>query len=386
MIDIEILNKLNAPTAQIRLDNLRKAVLNADFPEVTPVYINNHIHTTYSFSPYSPTAAVYASRAEGLSTAGIVDHDTIAGAFEFIEAGKIVGIPITVGMECRVKMTDTSLIDCRTNNPDQIGVSYMTIQGVPHNNIEKLDAFFVPRRELRNVRNRKMIDGINNLLLQYDISLDFERDVLPLSQYHCGGSVTERHIMLALAKKLISLSSGSVSDMLVKIGVDLTKKQYAKLSDVSDPFYEYTVLGILKSTFVKKIFIPATDECPDLSEVVQLAEDCGAILCYAYLGDVTESVTGDKAAQKFEDDYLDELFSELCRMGVRAVTYMPTRNTRAQLERLRSMCDSYGMMQVSGEDINSPAQSFVIHAMEDPMFSNLVDSTWRLIENEQHGT
>lgn len=61
MIDIEILNKLNAPTAQIRLDNLRKAVLNADFPEVTPVYINNHIHTTYSFSPYSPTAAVYAS-------------------------------------------------------------------------------------------------------------------------------------------------------------------------------------------------------------------------------------------------------------------------------------------------------------------------------------
>lgn len=235
--------------------------------------------------------------------------------------------------------------------------------------------FFVPRRELRNVRNRKMIDGINNLLLQYDISLDFERDVLPLSQYHCGGSVTERHIMLALAKKLISLSSGSVSDMLVKIGVDLTKKQYAKLSDVSDPFYEYTVLGILKSTFVKKIFIPATDECPDLSEVVQLAEDCGAILCYAYLGDVTESVTGDKAAQKFEDDYLDELFSELCRMGVRAVTYMPTRNTRAQLERLRSMCDSYGMMQVSGEDINSPAQSFVIHAMEDPMFSNLVDST-----------
>ena len=61
---------------------------------------------------------------------------------------------------------------------------------------------------------------------------------------------------------------------------------------------------------------------------------------------------------------------------------MPTRNTTAQLERVRALCDSYGMMQVSGEDINSPSQSFVIRAMENPMFSNLIDSTWRLIENE----
>lgn len=61
---------------------------------------------------------------------------------------------------------------------------------------------------------------------------------------------------------------------------------------------------------------------------------------------------------------------------------MPTRNTRAQLERVRGLCDEYGMMQVSGEDINSPTQSFVIRAMEDPMFENLVESAWALIENE----
>lgn len=104
MIDIEILNKLNAPTKEERLENLKQIVAKTEFPPVVPRYINNHIHTIYSFSPYSPTAAVFASRMEGLSTAGIIDHDSISGAREFIEAAKIAGIPSTIGMECRLSL------------------------------------------------------------------------------------------------------------------------------------------------------------------------------------------------------------------------------------------------------------------------------------------
>ena len=62
MIDIQILEKLNAPTREARLANLREIVKTTQFPPMVPQYINNHIHTTYSFSPYSPTAAVYAAR------------------------------------------------------------------------------------------------------------------------------------------------------------------------------------------------------------------------------------------------------------------------------------------------------------------------------------
>ena len=51
MIDIQILNKLNAPTKQERLENLREVVKTTTFPPMVPQYINNHIHTTYSFSP-----------------------------------------------------------------------------------------------------------------------------------------------------------------------------------------------------------------------------------------------------------------------------------------------------------------------------------------------
>ena len=386
MIDIAVLNRLNAPTAAARLAELRAIVPETSFPPMVPQYINNHIHTTYSFSPYSPTAALYAARMEGLCTAGIIDHDSIAGAREFLDAAAIVDMPVTIGMECRVSMADTPLRGRRTNNPDQVGVSYMTIQSVPHDKIDVLDAFFRPFRGERNQRNRKMVGKINALLP--DMHLDFDRDVLPLSMHREGGGVTERHLMYALAKRLTE-QSGRGAGMVARLeamGLTLSEKQRAQMLDLAYPFYEYDLLGILKSAFVPEIYIDADRECPDLRDMVELCEDIDALLCYAYLGDVGESVTGDKKAQKFEDGYLDGLFQCLEEFGVQAVTYMPTRNTRAQLERLRGLCERHGMFQVSGEDINSPRQSFVIKAMEDPQFANLIDATWRLIEHEKNGT
>ena len=116
MIDIAILEKLNAPAREERLANLREVLKTTEFPPMAPQYINNHIHTTYSFSPYSPTAAVYAARMEGLCTAGIIDHDSISGAREFLAAAELVGMPVTVGMECRVSMHRFFLCFLQVNN------------------------------------------------------------------------------------------------------------------------------------------------------------------------------------------------------------------------------------------------------------------------------
>ncbi len=382
MIDITILNQLNAPTKAERLENLKKVLETTVFPPMVPQYINNHIHTTYSFSPYSPTAAVYAARMEGLCTAGIIDHDSISGAEEFLEAAKLVDMPVTIGMECRVSMDGTRLEGRRTNNPDQVGVSYMTIQSVPHDKISVLTEFFKPYQAARHARNRKMVAKINELL---GLDLCYDRDVLPLSQAAENGGVTERHLMYALSIRLVQeVGKGeAMVQKLSSMGLTLSAKQEAQMLDTAYPFYEYDLLGILKSAFVPQIFIDATDECPKLPDMVKLCADVDAYLCYAYLGDVGDSVTGDKKAQKFEDDYLDDVFQCLKEEGVKAVTYMPTRNSQAQLERLRGLCDAYGMFQISGEDINSPRQSFVIRAMENPMFSNLIDATWKLIEHEK---
>ncbi|MBQ7828354.1 MAG: PHP domain-containing protein [Clostridia bacterium] len=383
MIGDNILTPLNAATPEERLANLRELAKTAEFPETDRRYINNHIHTIYSFSPYSPTAAVWAAKAEGLATAGIVDHDSIGGAEEFLAAGEILNMPVTIGMECRVSMAGTPFETLRTNNPDQPGVSYMTMQAVPHGSIGMLQAAFEPLRARREERNRKMIANINSVLDGTGVVIDYDADVRPLSEANVGGSVTERHLMLALARKLIAgFGKGGICDGLASVGVDLSEKQVMLMQDTASPYFEYDLLGILKGAFVKKIYVPATDECLAIADAAKLAADAGAIFCYAYLGDVTDSVTGDKAAQKFEDDYLDELVRFLADMGVQGITDMPTRNTPAQLDRIRGLADKHGLMQVSGEDINSPRQSFVVRAMENPKFENLIDSAWELIRHE----
>ena len=382
MIEQSVLELLNAPTKEERLENLKKVLPQTQFPPMVDVYINNHIHTTYSFSPYSPTAAVYAARMEGLCTAGIIDHDSISGAEEFLEAAKIIDMPVTIGMEARISMDGTRLEGRRTNNPDQEGVSYMTIQSVPHDKIDRLTEFFRPYRQARHERNRKMVAKINELL---SLDMDYERDVLPLSMAHEEGGVTERHLMYALALRLMKeVGRGEkMVSKLTEMGLTLSEKQKAQMMDMEYPFYAYDLLGILKGAFVPQIFIPATDECPKLPDVVALCREVDAYLCYAYLGDVGDSVTGDKKAQKFEDDYLEDVFLCLEEEGVKSVTYMPTRNTPAQLDRLRGLCRQYGMFEISGEDINTPRQSFVIRAMEDPKFANLIEATWKLIEHEK---
>lgn len=377
---------LNADTVEQRLANLKALIENEDKkPEVKPEFANNHIHTIYSFSPYSPTAAVYMARAEGLETAGIMDHDSIGGAREFRAAGEIAGIGTTVGMECRVSVAGTPFEKVRLNNPDQDGIAYMAIHSVPKTGFDRLQEVFAPLRENRNKRNRKMLENINGLMSEYGITLDFDADVLPLSSFDVGGSVTERHLLYALSKKIVDTVGRENTTAFVtdKMGIALSAKQIGQLNDPENPHFLYDLLGIMKAKLVEKIYIPATDECLHLSEVVKLADEVGAILCYPYLGDVGESPTGDKKAQKFEDDFLEELIVMLKGEGVKAITYMPARNTSEQMARLQTLCRKYEMTEISGEDVNSSRQSMICQQLAKPEFRHLVDMAWTLVKREK---
>jgi hypothetical protein len=351
--------------------------------------VNNHIHTTYSFSPYSPSKAVWMAYNAGLKTAGIMDHDSISGAREFIEAGRIIGMATTIGVECRVDFSKTPLNGRRINNPDQDSVVYMALHGIPHTQIDRVKSFFVPYVRERNERNRKMVDRLNEILKLAGVSIDFEADVIPLSKFNEGGSVTERHILFAVSRKLIgALGKGQklVDFLKGTLGLNVVPKLEKLLLDESNELCDYDLLGVLKSELVSKFYIDATAECPDVTEVTALAKEIGAISAYAYLGDVGDSVTGDKKTQKFEDDYIDQLFEVIKELGFNAVTYMPSRNTMEQLRRIKSLCDKHGLFQISGEDINSPRQSFVCVAARNEEFNNLIESTWALIGHEKAAT
>ena len=388
-----IVEDLNHERVEVRLESLsklKKMVEKGELPvPETGNDVNNHIHTFYSFSPYSPSKAIWMAYNAGLKTAGIMDHDSISGAMEFIKAGEIMGMATTIGVECRADFSHTPLNGRRINNPDQDSIAYVAIHGIPHTKIDDVKNFFRPYLAERNKRNVKMVENINRMFNQYGIELDFEKDVVPISKSSEGGSITERHILFALAHKITEKfgKGEQVADFLkndLKISIKPKLENY--LLDENNEFYEYDLLGILKSDLVEKFYINATTECPDIREVIDFTKSIGAISAYAYLGDVTDSVTGDKKAQKFEDDYIELLFEVLKDLGFNAVTYMPSRNSMEQLKRVKALCQQHGLFQISGEDINSPRQSFVCIAMRNKEFSNLFDSTWALIGHEKAAT
>jgi hypothetical protein len=130
---------LNAATAAERIASLRR-LLDRDMPFDTPLSeeVNNHVHTIYSFSPYSPTLAAYMARSSGLKAVGSVDHDSISAANEMTEACSVIGMGSTVGCELRVNFSGTRVEGRRLNNPDSVNIAYMVIHGVPASRIPEL--------------------------------------------------------------------------------------------------------------------------------------------------------------------------------------------------------------------------------------------------------
>lgn len=378
----ELIKRLNGGSAESRLQALYELVQKqTEKPVRRDNDANNHIHTIYSFSPYSPTKAAYMAYMAGLTSAGIMDHDSLSGVEEFKKACEILGLGSTCGVEVRAKFNRGF---GKMNHPDQAECVYMAAHGIPFDSVKKLNDYLAYYRGKRNERNAKMCELITGKFGKFGVELDFDRDVRPLSQADLGGSVTERHLLYALAVKLENkfgrtdaLINFLEKDLELKVG----DKIKAFLLDSENENFLYDLLGVLKAD-TAFFYIDADEEMPDAVEFVKLAKELGAIPAYAYLGDVGDSVTGDKKAQKFEDDFLPELIEEIKKAGYLAVAYMPTRNTPAQLERISKLCKDNGFFEISGEDVNSPRQKFACAALAKPEHAHLIDATWALIGHE----
>ncbi len=370
-------------SAQEIISLIRKGTI--VFPSLAEV--NNHVHTSYSFSPYEPAAAVYQAKKAGLSIVGSVDHDSISAAAETKEAAQILDIASTTGFELRVSFLDTPFADRKINNPDSPGIVYMVVHGVKSSAVQSVKKFLEPIRNARMNRNRTQVASLNGILLEKGIDLiDFDSEVIPLSRWNDGGEITERHILFALAKKLqktFPVKGDLVAFLTGSLKLELKDTIKGFLLDEENPHYLYDLLGVMKSAFLPQFFIqPSGEEIPDVRDVVNFALSIDAIPAYAYLGDVEQSVTGDKKAEKFEDSFLDELVAFLAEIGYPAITYMPPRNSKAQMARLQALCRKHNLMEISGVDINSSRQSFNCPELLEPEAVHLVDSAWALVGHE----
>ena len=158
---------LNASTRAARLSALRRHVeANTDGINDRPFSqeVNNHVHTTYSFSPYSPTAAAWMARASvSVRSAASTTTQSPRRRKRSRRAGSSAS-GSTTGCEVRVNFTGTAVEGRRINNPDSPNLAYIVFHGVPAPRVEETDQFLAPIRQRRNERNRKQTAEMSRLL------------------------------------------------------------------------------------------------------------------------------------------------------------------------------------------------------------------------------
>ncbi len=397
IVTTEVMNDPSA-AADHRVGALRRWLdAGQDLPPLTRES-NNHIHTIYSFSPYTPTMACRRGREAGLQVVGSVDHDSVAAAGEMRDAGTILGMGVVTGFECRVMLHSADEVasgrapfaERKLNNPDSVGVAYMTVQAIPAHARQEAEEVLRPIRAARLERTRRMTEGANEVLGALGApTLSFEEDVVGISQFASGGTVTERHLLYAMSGALITCFGRGepLTDGLQEMGVVIPAPLRDVLADPDNRFLQHDLLGLLKAEYLERFYVQPErvaegGELPDARDVVEFALRISAIPCYAYLGDVSASPTGDKRAEAFEDSYLDDLVAHLGDLGFPAITFMPPRNSAAQLDRVAALADAHDMIQVSGVDINQPRQVFSCPELGEARFAHLNDSTWALVAHE----
>ena len=372
---VENFHKLSDSDKFVRLNALKalvEALKSGELKrQISDGGISNHIYTTYSFSPYTPSKAAFMGYMSGLETIGIIDRDSVSGAKEFLAACDMLGIAATFGAESLVSFKSTSLKDLQLNFDEQPSVGLCVLHGIPHQAIDRFTGYFEYYAEKRSERLKKMVEKYNELFAENGIVLDYEKDVASLATVSDGGVVTEEHLLLGLANKILErFDKGEdvIEFFLGELELEVSDEQKKFLRDKFNPGYELDMVDVLRQDLLS-MWTDADEECPDVKEFAKIAKETGAILAYSYSG--REEVSAS------------ELFLVLKNLGFNGVSFEPSKLTAEQIEEIRSLCSEYELLPINGDSVTRPRQTFADSKVNTSAFEYLKDVSWAIIGHEK---
>jgi hypothetical protein len=310
---------------------------------------NLHGHTFHSFNCYGYSPARYAllARRYGMEIAGAVDFDVLDALAEFHDVGRRLNLRTVFSLETRVFVPEFSTRVI--NSPGEPGIAYHMACG-----FSAIPTGLTPRtflqglRERSAQRNRAIVERVNHLLVKTPI--DYARDVLPLTP---GGNATERHMVLAYARKAAALVDPRqlLAYWTQLIGAGLTEADLPESPKL---------LNLLRARTMKQggpgYAKPDLANFPTMADFNRFACACGAIPTVAWLDGTSE---GEKAME------------ELCRVaaasGAAALNIIPDRNFTPGVkdQKLQNLYDVMALAEklhwpvIAGTEMNSPGNKFV---------------------------
>jgi len=339
--------------------------------------VNLHVHTGKSFSLfYSPAAACWQARKEGLEFFGINDHYTVAGHPEFREACRILGLKAGFSMEAIALDDDSRRQGLLLNDPDNPGRTYFTAKGVTR----ALGPNSHGARALQGVnaaltaRHQRMVELAADWLAQATARPGLEPvaalawdDVLGRTPH---GNVTERHVAGAIADALLR-ASRNAPDLLPSACAAWFGAPPESLNPA--PFQNYIRKHLLKAG--KPCYVEESPQAYlSLQDMKRVYLEMGSIPSYPILGNPITGVEKD----------IHALLDRMAGLGVLAFEVIPYRNTRERLREIVNACRERHAPLFTGTEHNSlDVKPLVDPLSKDPEFAPFFEASARVLLGHQ---
>jgi hypothetical protein len=303
--------------------------------------VNLHAHTFFSYNAYgySPSKFAWLARKKGLAAAGIVDFDVLDAVDEFLEAGRLIGLRTCASLESRVFVPEFAKFVI--NSPGEPGVAYHMGVGFPR---AESHPFLMEMRSAAEKRTRDMMSRVNAYL--DPVSLDFERDVAPLTP---KGNATERHLCEAYERKA------------AEVFPDSTRRAAFWRERLGDaPVTSADLQALIRAKTMKKggvgYVTPDSGSFPQMAKMNRFVIEAGAIPTMTWLDGTSE---GEQRMEEFVDVAMAS--------GAAALNVIPDRNygPKAGADKLKklyevvALAERRGFPVIVGTEMNAPGQKFV---------------------------
>ena len=348
---VELEKQLNSFNKEERISALKELKKRYPAPAVKSGFVNQHIHSFYSFNAYgfSPCRIAFEAYKKGLFSAGLVDFDTLDGVSEILEAGEILNIRTTAGIESRVFVPEYS--SQVINSPGEKGVSYFMGAGFTGKEKEGSSGEKVIKRfrQISKERNISRLAAVNLILSDKLEKVDYEKDVLTLTPEN---NATERHILEALDRKARAKYKGKE---LIEFWAEKLGESNGKIQSLVGKSPDLQVL--IRSRLFKQSGTAATVSFPPLTEVINAIIDLGGIPVATWLDGTSEGEQDPKA-----------MFKLMQEKGVIALNIVPDRNwnikdpaeKEKKVKNMNLFIDTareLGMPLIAGTEMNKYGQS-----------------------------
>ncbi|MBO4962515.1 MAG: hypothetical protein J6C97_01930 [Clostridia bacterium] len=349
----KLISSLNSHTRYKRASLLKK--LRKEIGEITPTkMVNPFVRSIYSFSNHSPSMMAYLAYKSNLGLIGIFDMESLEGYKEFEKGCRLFEIHSVLGTDVQVK----------AHIADTLG-SNCGFMGIADKYVKSAGKFLKPYREAHHARVVALVDKINKKLKTLGTKLSFVKDVYVLSKYIRGGTITEKHVWLALSKKLISVygKGEKLVDKLLGLIENLSQEDNELLLDITNPFYEYDLARILKINFTIEQKFSGSHK-----DVIEFANSIEALSLYELRFKTTMPI--------------EEVISLVKKEGYDIFAFDPRIMDEENVAKTVQLCEEQEIIALPLEIIDFPRKKFDSCIQNQEILSKLEKNAWAIAGHE----